>query len=259
MIGNKTYTLGHNRFSHLNVNEWKSYISKGLIKPQVPVSEFLHMAPSDLSSLPDHVDWTEKGGVTDIKDQGQCGSCWSFSTTGALEGAVFAKTGKLTSLSEQNLVDCDRFRYGHKDMGCDGGLMDNAFVFASENGGLCAEDDYPYVSGNTTKAGSCNSKSCTKVPNTAPKNDKGAFTDVDVSDEALMSALVQQPVSVAIQADTKAFQLYSSGVFTAECGSDTDHGVLAVGYGSLDGIPYYKVKNSWGKYKFHYICLHAKY
>jgi len=248
-LGNKTYTLGHNKFSHLNVNEWKAYVSKGLIKPEVPVSEFLHTAPPPdvASALPDYVDWTEKGGVTDVKDQGQCGSCWSFSTTGALEGAVFAKTGKLTSLSEQNLVDCDRRRFGYKDNACDGGLMDNAFVFASENGGLCAEEDYPYESGQTTKAGTCN-KNCIKVPNTAPsKKEKGAFTDVEASDAALMSALVQQPVSVAIQADTKAFQLYSSGVFTSsECGSNTDHGVLAVGYGTLDGIPYYKVKNSWG-------------
>ncbi len=128
-------------------------------------------------------------------------------------------------------------------MGCNGGMMDDAFTWAGKNGGVCTEQDYPYTSGTTGKTGTCQQSSCSKVSTSAPKS----HTDVQVdSDSALMSALVQQPVSVAIEADQKAFQLYSSGVLTAACGTNLDHGVLAVGYGTLNGVDYYKVKNSWG-------------
>ncbi len=121
--------------------------------------------------------------------------------------------------------------------------MDHAFQWTRKNGGICTEDAYPYVSGTTKKAGTCNESSCTKNANVAPSG----LTDVSPnSDSALMSALAQQPVSVAIEADQAAFQLYKSGVFTAECGSNLDHGVLAVGYGSENGQDYYIVKNSWG-------------
>jgi C1A family cysteine protease len=121
--------------------------------------------------------------------------------------------------------------------------MDNAFTWASKNGGVCTEAAYPYVSGTTKAAGTCVQSSCTKVAASAPKS----FTDVTKnSDSAMMSALAQQPVSIAIEADQQAFQMYKSGVFTATCGTSLDHGVLAVGYGTLDGTDYYKVKNSWG-------------
>lgn len=163
---------------------------------------------------------------------------WAFSTTGALEGAYQIKYKDLQSFSEQELVDCDRV-----DHGCNGGLMDTGFAFTQRNGGLCSEVDYPYTSGQTKKEGTCNEKACTKNANVAPNG----YTDVaGNSDSALMSALAQQPVSVAIQADQSAFQLYHSGVFTAECGTDLDHGVLAVGYGTDNGQDYYIVKNSWG-------------
>lgn len=183
------------------------------------------------------------GAVTGVKDQGQCGSCWSFSTTGALEGAYKLKTKSLVSFSEQNLVDCDNFKNGGTDMGCNGGLMDHAFKWVQKNGGLCTEASYPYTSGTTKAAGTCADSKCSKVGDVAPKS----YTDVvKNSDSAMMSALSQQPVSIAIEADQSAFQLYKSGVFTAACGTKLDHGVLAVGYGSLDGVDYYKVKNSWG-------------
>ena len=133
------------------------------------------------------------------------------------------------------LVDCDT-----KDSGCNGGLMDNAFSWIKSNGGLCEEDDYPYTSGGGS-SGTCQT-SCTVVKDSAPSS----WVDIKESDSAMMSALDQQPVSIAIEADQTSFQYYSSGVLTAECGTNLDHGVLAVGYGTMDGTDYYRVKNSWG-------------
>jgi len=238
-----TFTVGHNKFSHMNSDEFKEFVQAGGFKPTGMVSTNVLLPPKDASALPASVDWTTKGAVTPVKDQGNCGSCWSFSTTGALEGASFIKNGKLISLSEQNFVSCDNRQNGGTDMGCNGGLMDSAFTWAKKNGGVCTEADYPYTSGTTGQSGTCNQSKCTKVATSAPKS----YTDVTIdSDTALMTALVQQPVSVAIEADQQAFQLYQTGVFTAPCGTNLDHGVLAVGYGTSSGVDYYKVKNSWG-------------
>lgn len=210
----------------------------GRYQPSEP-AEFVHSAPQNVSALPASVDWSAKGAVTPVKDQGNCGSCWSFSATGALEGAYYIKNGNLKSYSEQHLVSCDT-----TDSGCNGGLMDNAFAWTKKNGGICTEADYPYTSGTSSKSGTCAASTCTKDSGIAPKS----YTDVQKnSDDALMSALVKQPVSIAIEADQSSFQLYKSGVLTAACGAKLDHGVLAVGYGTwTDGTPYYKVKNSWG-------------
>jgi C1A family cysteine protease len=237
--GNSTFTLGHNQFSHLSLSEWREYVHLGLSKPTIK-ADSVHPAPADISTLPASVDWTSTA-VTGVKDQGQCGSCWSFSTTGALEGAYAIKYGSVTSFSEQQLVDCD---YGLlKNLGCNGGLMDKAFSWIQSNGGLCTEAAYPYVSGTTLKNGACQT-TCSNVAGSKVTK----YTDVTTnSDAAMMSALAQQPVSVAIEADQSTFQLYSSGVLTAACGTSLDHGVLAVGYGTwTDGTDYYKVKNSWG-------------
>jgi C1A family cysteine protease len=184
-------------------------------------------------ALPASVDWVAKGAVTGVKDQGQCGSCWSFSTTGAIEGAYFIKYGKLYSLSEQELVDCDTV-----DSGCNGGLMDNAFTYVQKYG-ITTESSYPY----TAVQGTC--KSTTPV---IPPGVVKGFVDVLPSgdENALAAAVAQQPVSVAIQANQLAFQFYSSGILTGTCGKRLDHGVLAVGYGTDGTTPYWRVKNSWG-------------
>ena len=234
-----TYTLGHNQFSHMSFDEFKSYVRLGLnsLAPETIADNVLE-APQNLTALPSSIDWSTKGAVTGVKDQGNCGSCWSFSATGALEGAYQIKYGTLISFSEQNLVSCDSI-----DSACNGGLMDNAFSWTKTNGGLCTESGYPYTSGTTGQKGTCTT-TCTKNTGVAPKS----FTDVAKnSDSALMTALAQQPVSIAIQANQPAFQLYKSGVLTGTCGTNLDHGVLAVGYGTwTDGTDYYKVKNSWG-------------
>jgi len=184
---------------------------------------------------PASVDWTTQGVVTPVKNQGQCGSCWAFSATGAIECRYAIAHGVLTSLSEQQLVDCS---VPEGDLGCDGGEMDNAFKYVEKTGGLCTEAEYPYQGVD----GMCKAQSCGMMYD-AIKN----YTDVTPRDEqALEEAAVTGCVSVAIEANQFAFQYYSSGVLTGTCGTSLDHGVLVVGYGTLNGTEYWKVKNSWG-------------
>jgi len=192
------------------------------------------------TSIPVSVDWRNKNAVTPVKDQGQCGSCWSFSTTGALEGIYSIQTGKLVSFSEQQLVDCDNLKHGGKDHGCNGGLMDNAFSWIQKNGGLCSEETYPYISQ------SGDTQACETTCSVVPKSQIQSWVDVQPTDQALMTAIAQQPVSIAIEADQRDFQLYESGVFTGKCGTTLDHGVLVVGYGTENNNDFYLVKNSWG-------------
>lgn len=237
---NLTHTLAHNQFSAMDAEDYKYFLgyssSLGGVKRLGATRKF------GTDNLFSEVNWITKGGVTPVKDQGQCGSCWSFSTTGALEGAYFVKTGELVSFSEQQLVDCDILRNGGRDQGCNGGLMDNAFTWIGKNGGLCLEADYPYVSGDTQTEGTC-AKKCSEVAGSSVSR----YVDVSASDDAqMMAALNQQPVAIAIEADQREFQLYKSGVFSGTCGTTLDHGVLAVGYGTENGEDYYLVKNSWG-------------
>ena len=232
---NLSYVLGHNQFSGMDSQDFRQYLGYSGI-PMERVFNKPEFEPEVV--LSEEVNWVKKGAVTDVKDQGQCGSCWSFSTTGALEGAYFVKYGNLETFSEQQLVDCDSFKNGGRDMGCNGGLMDHAFTWIEKNGGLCSEADYPYVSGETKTAGTCK-KTCKVVEHSKV----ASFVDVTPSsDPAMMTALSQQPVSIAIEADQREFQLYKSGIFTGACGNKLDHGVLLVGYGP----DYYLVKNSWG-------------
>jgi C1A family cysteine protease len=234
---NLSYSLAHNQFSAMDSFDFSLFLN-AFNKPFILSSSVFDAHFIDIT---DSIDWVQLGAVTPVKDQGQCGSCWSFSSTGALEGVFFNKFGKLVSFSEQQLVDCDNFKNGGRDHGCNGGLMDYAFNWIYKNGGLCSEYDYPYVSGQTQSSGSC-LKTCPLVDGSQIIS----FTDVAPSDDlAFVSALSLNPVSVAIQANQPDFQFYKSGVFTGNCGTNLDHGVLAVGFGSLNSLPYYKVKNSW--------------
>merc|ERR1712054_109167 len=230
-----SFSLGHNEHSDLTLEQFHVRMGLNRQRPAQMKADRIHKFDKN-ATVPDSIDWVTKGAVTPVKNQEQCGSCWAFSTTGSTEGAYAVATGTLTSLSEQMLVSCDKV-----DSGCNGGLMDNAFGWIKKNGGICAEESYPYTSG-AGKTGTCK-KSCSPVVTVT------GHTDVEKGDEdALKQAVAQQPVSIAIEADKSAFQLYKSGILKSSgCGKKLDHGVLIVGYGEDDGTKYWKVKNSWGK------------
>ena len=243
-LSNSTYKLGHNKFSCLNSDEFSRFMGFGKVGER-KVRRLQSEQPD--TKFPESFDWRNNGAVTDVKDQKTCGSCWSFSSTGALEGAYQIKTGTLKSFSEQQLVSCSNRKNRENpstNMGCNGGMMDESFLWIEKNDGLCSEQDYPYVSGDTQESEDC-VKTCTEDP----KSDVQSYVDVTPnSDNALMSALLVSPVSIAIQANQPKFQLYKSGVLKgSDCGDDLDHGVLVVGWGVEDVTDYWIVKNSWSE------------
>jgi len=226
-----SWTMAVNKFADLSPQEFKNTYAACRM---VPLNTLGLSFQTSHKVLPPSVNWEAVGAVTPVKDQGQCGSCWAFSTTGSTEGAHFLKTGTLVSVSEQQLVDCSD---AEGNQGCNGGLMDYGFQYIIDNKGIGSEASYPY----TATDGSCK-----KVPSVVTIS---GFKDVPTNSEtALMTSVVQQPVSVAVEADQNSFQFYSSGVMTAACGTNLDHGVLAVGYGTdnTTNLDYWLVKNSWG-------------
>jgi cathepsin L len=236
--GKTSFELGINHIADLPFSEYKKLNGYLRMYGDANNSNATRWRAPLNVNVPDAIDWRDHGYVTEVKNQGMCGSCWSFSATGALEGQHKRSTGKLVSLSEQNLVDCSS-KFGNH--GCNGGLMDFAFEYVKQNGGIDTEDSYPYKA----KQRKCHFK----------KADVGAedtgYVDVDEGDEeALKTAIATQgPVSVAIDAGHRSFQLYKTGVyFEANCSPEAlDHGVLAVGYGTdPDHGDYWIVKNSWG-------------
>lgn len=233
--GGHSFSMAMNEFGDLTFAEFKArYTGFAGQRNEYARSRNLHK-PLLGETLADSLDWVAKGAVTDVKNQGQCGSCWAFSTTGAVEGITQISSGKLVSLSEQQLVDCAG---AEGNQGCNGGLMDYGFEYIIKNRGLDTEDDYSY----TAQDGTCNAAKAKKANSPI----KG-YKDVTVGSEAdLMSAVQKQPVSIAIEADQSGFQFYSGGVFSGDCGTQLDHGVLLVGYGTDNGQDYWKVKNSWG-------------
>lgn len=228
----QNFTMAVNQFTDLTQTEFKEKYVGGLKSVEVG-SYGCKSFSSSASGLPDSIDWRTKGAVTSVKDQGQCGSCWTFSATGAAEGAWAISKGQLIDLSEQELVDCATgINYGSH--GCSGGQMEGAFKYLIEHG-QCTLASYPY----TAKDGSCHS--CSAVVHFS------SCSDVKPNDQlSLKAAVSKQPVAIAIEADTRYFQSYSSGVLTSSsCGTQLDHGVLIVGYGVENGQKYWLVKNSW--------------
>merc|ERR1719247_364588 len=178
----------------------------------------------------DEIDWVKNGAVNPIKNQGQCGSCWAFSTVGTLESAYQIAAGKLYSLAEQQLVDCDK-----SDDGCSGGWPHTAYDSYYSGAGICSESSYQY----TARDGSCMASSCEVL---LPRGTVTGHQNVGQTSSALKSALASQPVSVTVNAGQ--LQFASNGVVTGQCQGDINHAVIAVGYGT-DGLDYFKIRNSW--------------
>ncbi|QDP16893.1 hypothetical protein Tsubulata_033998 [Turnera subulata] len=236
---NRTYKLGLTKFADITNEEYRAiYLGtrfdakRRIMKSKKPNPRYMNSG----HKLPVHVDWRLNGAVNPIKDQGDCGSCWAFSTIAAVEGINKIVTGELVSLSEQELVDCDRTY----NAGCNGGLMDYAFQYIINNGGMETEQDYPYLGVD----GICNKER----KNTTVVSIDGFEDVLAFNEKALQKAVAHQPVSVAIEASGLDLQFYKSGVFTGDCGTALNHAVVIVGYGTdINGVEYWIVRNSWGR------------
>nr|AAD28477.1 papain-like cysteine protease [Sandersonia aurantiaca] len=233
-----TFKLALNKFGDMTNQEFRAKYAGSKVHHHRTMKGSRHGSGSGAKFMyenavaPPSIDWRERGAVAAVKNQGQCGSCWAFSAIAAVEGINQIVTKELVPLSEQELIDCDT----DQNQGCSGGLMDYAFEFIKNNGGITTEDVYPYQAEDAT---------CKK---NSPAVVIDGYEDVPTNDEdALMKAVANQPVAVAIEASGYVFQFYSEGVFTGRCGTELDHGVAVVGYGTTqDGTKYWTVRNSWG-------------
>jgi C1A family cysteine protease len=229
-----TFRLALNKFADWTPAEYRRMLSYRPLGKNMKVAELTNV------QLPTSIDWRDKNAINPVRDQGQCGSCWAFSAVGAMEPRVFIKgidKYGLLQLSEQQLVDCAGGSYGNQ--GCNGGDMGAAFQYAQDYA-MMNRTDYPY----TAQDGNC-AYDANKVTKAKPSGNTQVTPNSAV---ALKTAIADGPVSVAIEADTFVFQFYSGGILnSAACGTNLDHGVVAIGYG-VDPAKgeYYIVRNSWG-------------
>ncbi|KAL1195411.1 putative cysteine protease RDL5 [Cardamine amara subsp. amara] len=234
---NLSYRLGLNRFADISQDEYVQLCHGTNARPPrnhffMTRSDRYKTSASDV--LPKSVDWRNEGAVTEVKDQGLCRSCWAFSTVGAVEGLNKVVTGELITLSEQDLINCNK-----ENNGCEGGKIETAYEFIINNGGLGTNNDYPYKAVN----GVCDGH--------FKENNKNVILDgyenLPANDESsLMKAVAHQPVTAIIDSSSREFQLYESGVFDGTCKTNLNHGVVVVGYGTENGRDYWIVKNSRG-------------
>jgi len=234
--GNVSFSLSLNHLSDLPSEKYHKLNGYRHVSPNLKESGSIFRSPLNLKDIPDSIDWRDHGYVSEVKNQGQCGSCWAFSTTGSLEGQHFRSSGQLVSLSEQQLVDCNA-----QNAGCDGGSYFLAFQYIRDNAGIDTERSYDYVG--------VKEPSCLFSSNNVGATDTG-FSFIPQGDEQALKIAVatQGPISVAIDASHPSFQSYSSGVyFEPECSTlELDHAVLVVGYGTDPTYgDYWLVKNSW--------------
>jgi len=229
-------THGWNMFTDLCADEFKVYhnlvFTNHTVKNSVKAPVYTQ---NQINAAASSVDWRTKGAVTPVKNQAQCGSCWSFSATGAMEGVNFLAGNTLVGLSEEELVQCAKTA----GQGCQGGWMDKAIEWVVNNGGIDSESDYPYTSG-TGITGTCKSEKKSKVVAKFSK-----VVEVGHSEAQMATYLAANgPVSIGVDAED-GWQTYSGGIMKTCSGRQIDHGVLAVGYGTEGSTNYWIVKNSW--------------
>jgi len=220
----------------LGVNQFSAFTEEEFIQQYTGVDASRHAEDAffgevEAGELADAVDWTTQGVVNPVKNQGQCGSCWAFSAVGTLESGYAIATGTLTSLAEQQLVDCDK---STGSQGCSGGWPYNSFTYYKTHG-ACTEASYPY----SARDSSCKASSCTVG---IAAGTVSGYQNIARNNDALKAAVAKQPVSVCVKADS-TFQSYRSGVLSKACSGDINHAVMAVGY---SGSEYFKIRNSWG-------------
>jgi C1A family cysteine protease len=222
------YHLGFNKMSDWTEAEYKSLLTYIPEKEWIATDNF-----EATNAVPNAVNWVTAGAVNAIKDQGQCGSCWAFSSASALESAHKITAGPLLSFSEQQLVDCSNL-----NLGCNGGNAALAFKYWTNNF-VMSEASYPYKAVN----GTCKYNATT---NTGVK--AAGSTNVTANNPtAMKAALAIKPLSVAIEADLAVFQSYKSGIFNStSCGTNLDHATNVVGWGTANGVDYWLMRNSWG-------------
>ncbi|KAI3743694.1 hypothetical protein L1987_56758 [Smallanthus sonchifolius] len=232
-FGNRSYKLAINQFADRTNDELKAYFNGHKEPYDFKSPHLTSFKYESVSEVPHSLDWREEGAVTEVKQQLGCGSCWAFSSIAAVEGITLLTTGKLMSLSEQQLVDCNRNGSG----GCLGGYKENAFDYIAKTG-INTDNSYPYHAADET---------CITTSEAVQAATITGYEMVPANNEtALLVAVSKQPVSVSIDANCFEFGYYSSGVLTQHCGTNLTHDVTVVGYGTHDGIKYWLVKNSWG-------------
>jgi KDEL-tailed cysteine endopeptidase len=235
-LNNQIFIQDHNSKNISFQVEENQFMNRNYTDEFYNTNHFLINNTSYYNDIPDtdksSVDWRNEYKVSSVKNQGHCGGCWAFSAVGAVESAWAIKHNALYNLSEQELIDCSTDNHG-----CEGGAMDLAFKFIMDNG-ICSNLSYPYVASDNP----CLIDQCEPIVHI--KN----YTDVYPNETELMKASALKPVSVAIQANKRSFQLYKSGIYNdLDCGTELDHGVLVVGYGydPQYDMKYWIVKNSW--------------
>ncbi|CAF1401866.1 unnamed protein product [Adineta ricciae] len=234
-LGLHSYRLGMNKFADLTNEEFVKLLND-VQKKDIQKDAQPFIGNSNIE-LPDTVDWRDKGAVVPVKNQGQCGSSWAFSAVGAIEGAHEIKTGKLVSLSEQQLVDCSG-KYGNE--GCNGGYMTQSFQYIKDAGGIQSDKTYPYT-GRDDKCTFNSSDVIVKVC---------GFVELPSGNETALQQAVALigPIATAVDSGDTSFQMYKSGVYDdPRCQPKyPNHGIFIVGYGNESGKDYWLLKNSWG-------------
>ncbi|KAK6467411.1 cathepsin L1-like [Huso huso] len=231
--GKHSYKLGMNHFGDLTDQEFNKMNG---FRPDPALRKLPVFNSTGSTVCPKSIDWRVKGYVTHVKDQGACGSCWAFSATGALEGQHFKKTGRLVSLSEQNLVECTT-KYKYRNCGCHGGFVNIAFQYVIDHG-ITSEQSYPYTGEDDQP---CRYTEQLKVTSISD------FKRIDSKDEKSLRDAVGTVGPISVSVDASTFKLYKSGIyFNPACTQSTNHAVLAVGYGKERKDTFWILKNSWG-------------